>query len=210
MKFRERLEWVVRMATVRPALTLALTLALALAGGIVALGLHPSAATSTFVSSSDPTYRATADQQRHFGSDAVVVLIREPLTNLVQTKDLATVSQLEACLAGQSLVANDQLGAFVPASASAQRPYGGAGSPCAKLMATRPVQTVYGPGTFLNRAVSAVNSAAQTLKTTAQQAIARSGQSAYHLAPGRHLSRAQAIADGNAAAQLEQPPPANT
>ena len=139
MKFRERLEWVVRMATVRPALTLALTLALALAGGIVALGLHPSAATSTFVSSSDPTYRATADQQRHFGSDAVVVLIREPLTNLVQTKDLATVSQLEACLAGQSLVANDQLGAFVPASASAQRPYGGAGSPCAKLMATRPL-----------------------------------------------------------------------
>src|SRR5438270_10792658 len=146
MKFRERLEWVVRMATVRPALTLALTLALALAGGIVALGLHPSAATSTFVSRSDSSYRATADQQRHFGSDAVVVLIREPLTDLVQTKDLATVSQLEACLAGQVIVANDTLGSFTPATGR-QRAYGGPSSPCGHPMQAQPVQVDYGPGT---------------------------------------------------------------
>src|SRR5947209_9774448 len=124
MKLRERLEWMVRVATVRPVLTVGVTLTLALAGAILALGLHPSAATSTFVSSSDPTYRATADQQRHFGSDAVIVLIHEPLTELLETKDLGTISQLEACFAGQSLVASDQLGSFVPASASAQRPYG--------------------------------------------------------------------------------------
>jgi hydrophobe/amphiphile efflux-3 (HAE3) family protein len=204
MRFRERLEWVVRVATIRPAVTVGIALTLALAGGIVALGLSPSAATSTFVSSSDPTYKATADQQRHFGSDAVVILIHESLPNLVETKDLATVSQLEACLAGQSLVANETLGAFVPAAASAQRPYGGAHSACARLMAARPVQAVYGPGTFLNRAVSAVNSEVQTLKTSAQQAINHAGQTAYELSLARHQSPAQALAAGNAAAQLEQ------
>ncbi len=204
MRFRERLEWLVKVATIRPAVTLGVVLSLAVAGGIVALGLHPSAATNTFVSSSDSSYRATADQQRHFGSDAVIVLINEPLTNLVETKDLATLSQLEACLAGQSLVANSTLGAFVPASAAAQRPYGGPHSPCARLMAAKPVQTVYGPGTFLNRAVSAVNGEVQTIKATSQQAITSAGQNAYQLALVRHMSRAQAIAAGNAAAQLEQ------
>ena len=60
----------------------------------------------------------------------MVILIREPLTDLVETKDLATVSQLEACLAGQVLVANQQLQAFTPAPAGSQTPYGGWGSPC--------------------------------------------------------------------------------
>src|SRR5947209_9423143 len=209
MSMRERFEGLASAAARRPVLTLGIVLALALAGGLLALGLEPDAGTGTFVSSSSSSFQATASDHRHFGGDAVVVLIREPLTDLVQTKDLATVSQLEACLAGQSLTANSQLGAFVPAAASAQHPYGGPRSPCAKLMAAKPVQAVYGPGTFLNRAVSAVNSEVQTLKTSAQQAIARAGQSAYQLALGRHLSRAQAIADGNAAAQLEQQRQAN-
>ena len=87
----------------------------------------------------------------------MVVLIREPLTDLVETKDLATVSQLEACLAGQTVVANQQLHAFTPAPAGSAAPYGGWSSPCGKLMRAKPVQVVYGPGTFLNHAVAAVN-----------------------------------------------------
>ncbi len=52
----------------------------------------------------------------------MIVLIREPLTDLVETKDLATESQLEACLAGQVLVANQSLGSFTPAPAGHPAP----------------------------------------------------------------------------------------
>ena len=130
-------------------------LALALGGGVLALRLKPSAGTDTFVSRSSSSYQATHDD-RHFGSDPVVILIREPLTELVETKDLATVSQLEACLAGQVVVDNQQLPAFTPAPAI-RNAYGGWDSPCGKLMKAQPAQVVYGPGTFLNRAVAAVN-----------------------------------------------------
>src|SRR2546421_7998919 len=42
-------------------------------------------------------------------------------------------------------------------------PYGGWSSPCGRLMKTKPVQVVYGPGTFLNRAVKAVNDQVQAM-----------------------------------------------
>ncbi|HSY38641.1 MAG TPA: hypothetical protein VLA79_03905, partial [Polyangia bacterium] len=51
----------------RPILTVGIVLALALGGGLLALGLRPSAGIDTFVSSSSASYKATADDQRHFG-----------------------------------------------------------------------------------------------------------------------------------------------
>src|SRR2546421_3830174 len=152
---KERLEGLARLAAGRPALTVSLVLAAALAGALLALGLKPSAGSETFVSRSSASFKATADDHRLFGGDAVVILIREPLTDLVETKDLATVTQLEACLAGQVVVPNQTVGAFTPATAGSYPPYGGYGRPCGQLMSTRPVQVVYGPGTFLNRAVAA-------------------------------------------------------
>jgi hydrophobe/amphiphile efflux-3 (HAE3) family protein len=204
MKVRARLEGLVRLASTRPALTLAVVLALALAGAALSLGLQPSVGTGTFVSSSSSSYRATVDDQRHFGSDAVIILIRESLPNLVETKDLATVSQLEACLAGQVLVASQTVGAFVPAKPGSQPAYGGPSSPCAKLMQTRPVQVVYGPGTFLNRAVSAVTSEVSSILTAAKQAVQTAGRNAYQLALGQGLSNKRAVAAGNAASALAQ------
>ena len=50
----------------RPILTIGIVLALAVGGGLLALGLRPSAGIDTFVSSSSPSYRATVDDQRHF------------------------------------------------------------------------------------------------------------------------------------------------
>ena len=82
-------------------MTLGIVLALALGGGALALRLQPNTSSDTFVSRSSATYQASLDDNQHFGGDPVVILIREPLTDLVETKDLATVSQLEACLAGQ-------------------------------------------------------------------------------------------------------------
>src|SRR6202020_1556234 len=102
----KRFERLSGAAARRPILAVAIVLALALGGGLAALGLRPSAGIDTFVSSSSAGYRATADDERHFGDDAVVILIRESLPNLVETKDLGTLTQLEACLAGQYVEAN--------------------------------------------------------------------------------------------------------
>jgi hydrophobe/amphiphile efflux-3 (HAE3) family protein len=202
---KERFESLAVKAARRPWVTLAVVGALAIGGGLLALGLQPSAATNTFVSSSSPSYRATTDFSRHFGGDTVVVLIREPLTDLVETADLGRLSQLEACLGGQVVRANQTLQSFtvVPAS-SHPTPYGGWSSPCGHLMKARPTQVVYGPATFLNQAVSAVNTNIASLLRGAQQAIQQAGAAAYQLALSKGYSKAKATAAANAAAQLEQ------
>ncbi|MBV9002410.1 MAG: hypothetical protein JO304_25365, partial [Solirubrobacterales bacterium] len=126
------LERLARAAARRPAVTLGIVLALGLAGGVLALGLQPDTGSDTFVSRSSPSFQASLDDQRHFGGDPVVILIREPLADLVETKDLAKVAQLEACLAGQVLVGDQQRHVFTTAPAGAT-PYGGWGSPCGRL-----------------------------------------------------------------------------
>jgi hydrophobe/amphiphile efflux-3 (HAE3) family protein len=204
MTARERFERLARAAASRPFLTLGVVLALAIGGGLLALGLRPDASSSTFVSSSSSSYKATDDDHKHFGADAVVVLVREKLTNLVETKDLAALSQLEACLGGQVLTANAQLAAFTPAKPGTKPAYGGARSPCAKLMKAKPVQAVYGPGTFLNRAVTAVRGEVLSLINGARTAVTSAENAAYKLAIGKGLSREQAQRLAHAAGTLKQ------
>ena len=196
------LERLARAATGRPAVTLGIVLALALGGGALALRLQPNTATDTFVNSSASSYKASQDDDQHFGGDPVVILIRESLPNLVETKDLGTVTELEACLAGQVAVPNQHLQAFTPAPAGSQTPYGGWNSPCGKLMKARPAQVVYGPGTFLNRAVAAVNQEITSIEVSAEQAVTSARQSAYKLALAEHMSKSKAVAEENAAGQL--------
>jgi uncharacterized protein len=186
----------------RPLLTLGVVIALALIGVVLALGMQPSAGADTFVSNSTASARATADDHRHFGGDPVVILVREPLTDLIETKDLATISQLEACLAGRTILASANLGAFVTAPAT-QRPYGGWGSPCGRIRKSGDIQVVYGPGTFLNRAVTAVNQQVQQLYAAANKAVRSAAQAAYNLARARHLSVKQAQEAAAGASQLE-------
>jgi uncharacterized protein len=197
---KERFEGLARAAASRPFVTLAVVIALALAGGVLALGLQPDAGTDTFVSGSTASARATADDHRHFGGDAVVILVRERLTDLVETSDLAIVSQLEACLAGQTIVAGQTSFTTAPASA---RPYGGWDSPCGRLRRSGAVEVVYGPGTFLNRAVSAVDQQIEQLIASANQAVQSYARAAYLLARARHLTPKQASAAASAAGQLE-------
>jgi hydrophobe/amphiphile efflux-3 (HAE3) family protein len=198
------LERLARAAAKRPAVTLGVVLALALCGGALALRLQPNTSSDTFVNGSSSEYKASLDDNQHFGGDPVVILIREPLTDLVETKDLATVSQLEACLAGQVVVANQQLQAFTPAPTGSAVPYGGWGSPCGKLMKAQPAQVVYGPGTFLNRAVAAVNTEITQIEAGAQQTVQKAKTSAYNLALAKHMSRKQASSLENAAGQIAQ------
>src|ERR1700759_2851958 len=204
MTAKERFERLARAGGSRPVLALGVGLALAIGGGLLARGLRPDASSSTFVSSSSSSFKATNDDQQHFGADAVVVLVREKLTNLVETKDLATLSELEACLGGQVLNAGQTLASFTPAKPGTKPPYGGYNSPCGKLMKTRPVQVVYGPGTFLNRAVAAVNTQIIELLNQAKQAVSQAESNAYNLAIGRHMSKAQAQKLANAAGTLKQ------
>jgi hydrophobe/amphiphile efflux-3 (HAE3) family protein len=198
---KERLEGLARVAVRRPVLTLAIVLAAALAGGILALGLKPSAGIDTFVSSSSASFKATADDHKHFGGDQVVILIKEPLTDVVESKDLATLTELEACLAGQVVVPGPV--SFTPAPAGSRPAYGGSSSPCGKLMRDKPVQVVYGPGTFLNRAVSAVYQQVQSVLKGAQTAIAQTRTETYQLAIGRGYGKAKALKLANEAGTLQ-------
>src|SRR5437763_3371820 len=202
MTMRDRLERLARAAAGRPALTLGIVLALALGGGALALGLRPSVGSHTFVSRSSPTFKATDEDHRRFGGDAVVILIRESLPNLVETSDLGTLAQLEACLAGQVVIPNRQLQTFTPAPPGAQPAYGGPDSPRGTLMKEKPVQVVYGPGTFLSRAVAAVQQEIKVLSPGVQRAATTAARRAYTLALGEGRARSRALADATAAAQL--------
>ncbi len=185
----------------RPVLTISIVVTLALAGGLLSLGLKPSAGIDTFVGKSSASYQATVSAQHHFGADPVIVLIHEPLNDLVETTDLARLTQLEACFAGQYVVANTTLRAFTPTAVN-HTPYGGQDSPCGKLARNKPVQVVYGPGTFLNRAVAAVNTQIQSMMSGVQVSVKRAESAAYQLARAQHLSPAKATRAATSAGQL--------
>jgi hydrophobe/amphiphile efflux-3 (HAE3) family protein len=135
-------ERVVRAATRRPRTVLAVLALLCAGSAVLALGLHPSAATSTLAGRSSDTYQATERYRERFGDHAILVLVRGPLQQLVLTDNLGRLLGLEGCLSGNK-----------PAEGEAP---GGARGPCAELAKTKPVQVVYGPGTFINSAVGEI------------------------------------------------------
>jgi hydrophobe/amphiphile efflux-3 (HAE3) family protein len=205
MRVAESLQAVVRRAVGRPALTAGIFLALALGGAALALGLAPSTATNTFVSSSSASYRATQRDYRSFGGNAVIVLVHESLSNLVTSADLGKLSELEACLGGQVLSADSTLQAFVPHGAGAgHAPYGGWSSPCGRLARMRAVRVVYGPGTFLNQAVIAINRGIQQLEGSVTSSAQQAASAAYRLALAEHDSKAQALRAAQSAATLAE------
>lgn len=164
MSVRDRLERVARAAAARPLPVLAAVALLALAGGLLALRLEPSTGADTLASRSSDAFKATDALHERFGDDAVVVLIDERVANLVLTADLGRTIRLEGCLGGN-----------VPRGA---RPYGGADSPCAGLAKLRPVKLVYGPGTFLNESVRAVQTAVTAQLQALQQQVANAAATA--------------------------------
>ncbi len=195
------LERICALAARRPQVTLAAVVALALAGGAAALRLSPSTGIQTFVGSSSRAARTTAAQQRRFGTDPVVVLVSEPLGAMLAPASLATLARLEACLAGQYVAFSSSLGAYVPI---AHAPYGGYGSPCAELRRSRAAQVVYGPASFLNRAVAAVNSQIRALVVGAARAVDVAERTALSLSLARGLGRRQALREAAAAGAAER------
>src|SRR3954468_5594775 len=115
----------------RPLAVGLLVTVLALAGAALTLRLSPTTATDTLVGRSSASWQATEREHRLFGEDAVYVLVRGKVANLVLTSDLSREIGLEGCLGGN-----------VPADAT---PPGGRDGPCAALAATKPAKVVFGP-----------------------------------------------------------------
>jgi predicted RND superfamily exporter protein len=135
-------ERIVAGAGRRPGRTLALVALLATVGALLALRLEPSAATDTLVGRGSDTFQATEISRQRFGDHAIAILVKGDLPNIVLTENLSRLIGLEGCIGGNK-----------PADRPAP---GGRGSPCDRFARLKPVQVVYGPGTFLNSAVNEV------------------------------------------------------
>ncbi|UTI65754.1 MMPL family transporter [Paraconexibacter antarcticus] len=166
---------VMALAARRPLLVGGVVLALGLGGGIAALGLRPTSADDTFISRSSPTYQASADFHRKFGDDAVYVLVKERLTDLVLTSDLQRLIGLEGCLAGN-----------VPAGKQA---YGPKNGPCARLARTKPAKVVFGPGTFINTSVTQLQDQFNAQQQAATQQAEAAAEAARKIAAARGYSK---------------------
>jgi hydrophobe/amphiphile efflux-3 (HAE3) family protein len=171
-----------------PGRVLGLAGVLVVVGAALALGLSPSAATSTLVGKGSDEYRATERYRERFGDHAIVVLVRGDLPNLLLTANLNRLIGLEGCLSG-----NAPKGAELP---------GGTGAPCARLSRSKPVQVVYGPGTFINSAAGEIDDQVQVQMRTKAAEAAKAATAARKLARGRGRTPAQVKRAGEAASQV--------
>src|SRR5688500_6858147 len=181
-------ERIVRASARRPARVLAAVVVLAVAGGALALRLEPSAATDTLVGRGADSFQATERYRERFGDHSVIVLARGELPNLVLTSNLGRLIGLEGCLSG-----NKPPGEVAP---------GGRGSPCDRLAELRPVQVVYGPGTFINAAAGEIRDQIQA-QTQAKAAEAeRAARAARRVARAQGKPPAEQRRLGRSARQL--------
>ncbi len=125
----------------RPAPVIALAVLLAIVGAIGASSLQANGEAETLVDKGSDTFRATEDFKAKFGDDAVVVLIRGDLEQLVLGPDLNRLLELEGCLSGNA--PRDYLD---PETQRTPTP-----EVCNDLADSKPARVVYGPATFLNQ-----------------------------------------------------------
>jgi hydrophobe/amphiphile efflux-3 (HAE3) family protein len=165
----------------RPWLVVSIAVALGLGGAAFALRLRPTAAASTFVSSSSPEYRATQRFYANFGEEPIEVLVKGDLQQLVLSSDVDRLVGLEGCLSGN-----------VPITALAKE--GGASGPCGQLAQARTVKVVFGPGTFINEAAEQID---EQLSVQTKQAEAQAKQA-------EKVVRRAALARGESEAEAQK------
>ena len=188
MRVARALERIVRASARRPARVIAGVAALAAVCAAFALTLDPSAATDTLVNRSSDSYAATERYRERFGEQSVIVLVRGDVSNLVLTKNLNALVGLEGCLSGNK-----------PADAPSP---GGERSACAALSRTKPVQVVYGPGTFVNSAVGEIQQQLALRSQQTQAQAKRAGRAARKVARGQGRSKAAQDKAAKAAEQV--------
>jgi len=173
----------------RPLVTVAIAIVLGLAGAALALRLHPTSATDTFVSSSSSEYKATQRFYGSFGEEPVEVLVKGNLQQLVLSSDIYRLVGLEGCLSGN-----------VPPSALAAE--GGLNGPCGALARAHTVKVVFGPGTFVSEAANQID---EQLTVQTKQAEAQAKQAeevVYRAALARGLSAGEAGTLGRQASKI--------
>jgi hydrophobe/amphiphile efflux-3 (HAE3) family protein len=170
---------------------LAIALVLGIAGAALALRLRPTAATSTFVSSSSPQYQATQRYYQSFGEEPIEVLVKGDLQQLVLSSDIERLVGLEGCLSGN-----------VPQSALAVE--GGAEGPCGQLAKAKTVRVVFGPGTFINEAADEIDEQLSVQTSQAEAAAAQAQKVVSEAALARGLSAGEARALGAQAKKITQ------
>jgi hydrophobe/amphiphile efflux-3 (HAE3) family protein len=179
---------VMGLAARRPLAVGATVALLSVAGGLVALRLEPTAATGALVERGSASWRATEDLHERFGEDAVYVLVRRRVSDLVLTADLGRLLGLEGCLSGNT-----------PAG---RTPAGGRGSPCARLAASKPAQVVLGPGTFINEAAREIQDQLRARIAQREAQARRAARAARQLALRQGRTPAEAARLGQQARRL--------
>jgi hydrophobe/amphiphile efflux-3 (HAE3) family protein len=176
---------VVRLVTDRPLATIGVVCALAIGGLVLALQLQASDSTGALVGGSSEAEKATDAFHRQFGDEAVRVLVAGDLerTLLVQ-ENMGKLIALEGCIAAR--VPPDGRAAF------ARLP-----SPCQEIERLDAVQSVYGPGTFVNTSAEEIGKGFQDQQAAAKQRGKAAADAAYKLAIKRGYSkrRARQLAD---------------
>jgi predicted RND superfamily exporter protein len=154
--------------TDRPIATICVVAALALGGLVAALGLTASDSVGSLIGGSSDAAKATDRFHRQFGDEAVRVLVAGPLERtLLVPENMRDLIALEGCLAAR-----------VPPGQPAQKAFASLPRPCHELERLHAVQSVYGPGTFVNTSANEIAAGFQ-----AQQAAASSrGQAAANAA----------------------------
>jgi hydrophobe/amphiphile efflux-3 (HAE3) family protein len=162
----------VELVTRRPLATIATVCALALGGLLLALGLQVSDSTNSLLGGSSDAAKATDRFHQQFGDEAVRVLVSGPLDRtLLKPEGMGKLIALEGCLSGR--IPDKGLKPLPPECTSIKR----AGA----------VQSVYGPGTFINTSANEIGKGF----TQQQQAANERGQAA--AAAARKVAKAKGL-----------------
>jgi predicted RND superfamily exporter protein len=162
---------------------------LGLGAAALALSLHPSAATDTFVGRTSESYRATQRYYRSFGEEPVTVLVKGNLEDLLLSADIDRLLGLEGCLAGK-----------VPPAGLPHE--GGVNGPCGQLRRMGTVKVVIGPGTFVNQAVTQIDSLLTTQGNQAEKQATQNERAVHRLALAHGSGAAEAAKLGEEAAKI--------
>jgi hydrophobe/amphiphile efflux-3 (HAE3) family protein len=172
---------IVRLVARRPLPVLAVTLLLALGGGLLALRLDPSTAVDTFVGRSSDSFKETERYRRDFGDDAVVVLVKGELTKTVLTTDLLRVLGLEGCLGGN--IPEDALKKGL--AQYRKNPARGLPPACGELAELHPAKAVYGPATFINTSAGQISDEYLKRSTGAEKQAKQAANAARKISAAR-------------------------
>jgi hydrophobe/amphiphile efflux-3 (HAE3) family protein len=184
---RERFARIAGWCVEQPIPVVVAVVLVAVIGAVAALRLQPDAGTDQLVDNDSSAYRATQDFKQKFGDDAVVVLVKAPLDQLVLTSDLGKLLSLEGCLSGN--VPGGVVFTNEPAPA-----------PCAKIAAEKPAQAVLGGATFLNQSAIQATQVLRSQSQAAKRAARAAGVAAALRARRQGLDADQQRAAAEAAA----------